>query len=105
MKTEEVALWPDDRTHPTKINRYLIDKNGEKAIVVYWYQSIGRVIASEYWGKIYLVMDTLRTGRRDGAIVRFFVPMLKGSNGNAEAEAALQLARATAPFLPRYIPD
>ena len=105
LKTDEVALRPDDPAHPTLINRYLVEKNGERSLVLYWYQANGRVIASEYWGKIYLVMDALRTGRRDGAIVRFVVPIAKGSDGNAEVDAGLEMARAVAPLLPRYLPD
>lgn len=105
VKTDEVALRPDDAGHPTMINRYLVEKGGEKAFVLYWYQANGRVIASEYWGKIYLVMDALRTGRRDGAIVRFVVAIPKGSTGAAENEAALKMARAAAPMLPKYLPD
>lgn len=105
IKTDEVPLRPDDPAHPTMINRYLIEKDGDKALVLYWYQANGRVIASEYWGKIYLVMDALRSGRRDGAIVRFVVGIPKGSNGDAEFDAAMKMARAVAPILPKYLPD
>lgn len=105
LSTDEVPLRPDDSAHPTMINRYIVEKNGEKAMVLYWYQANGRVIASEYWGKIYLVMDALRTGRRDGAIVRFVVGIPKGSNGEVEMNDALSFARASAPLLPKYLPD
>src|SRR5262249_62192188 len=105
VKTDQVALWPDNPTHPTMINQFVIENNGEKAMVLYWYQAIGRVIASEYWGKFYLVMDALRTGRRDGAIVRFVTGMSKDSDGKAETQVALQMARTMAPLLPRYLPD
>ena len=105
LKMDEVPLRPEDAAHPTMINRYLVDKTGERALVLYWYQANGRVIASEYWGKIYLVMDALRTGRRDGAIVRFVAPIAKGSNGNPEFDAAMEMARTVAPLLPKYLPD
>ena len=39
-------------------------------LVLYWYQSHGRVIASEYWGKIYMVTDAIRLNRTDAALVR-----------------------------------
>lgn len=105
LRTDEVPLRPEDPAHPTMINRYLVEKTGEKALVLYWYQANGRVIASEYWGKIYLVMDALRTGRRDGAIVRFVVGIPKGSDGAQEYAAAMKMARAAAPLLPKYLPD
>jgi len=38
-----------------EVNRYVIQKGLEKQVVLYWYQSHGRVIASEYWAKIYLL--------------------------------------------------
>jgi len=105
VKSDEVALWPDDPSRPAMINRYVIEKNGARSLVLYWYQANGRVIANEYWGKIYLVVDALRTGRRDGAIVRFIVPMRKGSDGTAELKSGLEMAHATSPLLPRYLPD
>src|SRR5208283_95603 len=42
------------------VNLYALRKGLEEEIVVYWYQSHGRVIASEYWGKFYLIYDALR---------------------------------------------
>jgi len=104
VKSDEVALR-EDSAHPVMINRYLIENNSQKALVLYWYQASGRVIANEYWGKIYLILDALRTGRRDGAIVRFVVPIRKGSNGNSELQSGLTIARSTLPLLPNYIPD
>jgi len=105
VESNEVAMSAENPAHPILINRYLIEKNGAKSLVLYWYQANGRVIASEYWGKIYLVLDALRTGRRDGAIVRFVVPIRKGSDGRAELQSGLDMARNTAPFLPKYVPD
>jgi EpsI family protein len=105
VESNEVAMSAENPAHPIMINRYLIEKNGAKSLVLYWYQANGRVIASEYWGKIYLVLDALRTGRRDGAIVRFVVPIRKGSDGRAELQSGLDMARNTVPFLPRYVPD
>ena len=86
-------------------NKYVIQNGDYKSMMVYWYQGRGRNVASEYWGKIYLVLDALRTGRRDGAIVRFVVSIPNGANGNAELETALAMARSTVPLLPRYVPD
>ena len=51
-----------------EVNRYLVQKGGETMLVLYWYQSHGRVIASEYWGKIYMVLDAVRINQnRRGA--------------------------------------
>ncbi len=56
-------------------NLYVIQKGLQKEIVIYWYQSHGRVIASEYWGKIYLVLDAIKLNRTDAAIIRVVTPM------------------------------
>ncbi len=56
------------------VNRYIIQKGLDKQLVLYWYQSHGRVVASEYWSKIYLVTDAIRLNRSDGALVRVIVP-------------------------------
>jgi EpsI family protein len=105
MKTDYVPLDPTNKENPILINRYLIEKGQDRSLVLYWYQANGRVIASEYWGKIYLVLDALRTGRRDGSIVRFVVPIAKTSDGEAEMNTALSMARETLPLLPRYLPN
>jgi len=104
LSTDHVRLDPARPSSPM-INRYMIAKDLDRAFVFYWYQANGRVIASEYWGKIYLVLDALRTGRRDGSIVRFVVPIGKASDGSRETESALSLARAMTPLLPRYLPE
>jgi len=46
----------------------------QRALVLYWYQSRDRVIASEYIGKVLLVRDALFSGRTSGSIVRIVVP-------------------------------
>jgi len=105
IDTDEVALPTDGAGHASNINRYIIQNNANRALVLYWYQANGRVIASEYWAKIYLVLDSLRTGRRDGAIVRFVVPMKKGSDGSAELKDGLEMAANLVPLLPKYLPN
>jgi EpsI family protein len=88
---------------PITINRYLVQKGLDRQVVLYWYQSHGRVVASEYWGKIYLVLDAIRTNRTDGALVRLVSPVI---TTEAEAEArAIEFAQAVYPLLGRYLPS
>ena len=56
------------------INRYSIQSSGERRVVMYWYQSKGRVIASEYLGKVLLIRDSILQGSTAGSIVRVIVP-------------------------------
>jgi EpsI family protein len=85
-----------------EVNRYVIQKGLEKQVVLYWYQSHGRVIASEYWAKIYLVMDAIRMNRADGALVRVISPVLN-SEKTAERHA-VNFIRDLFSLLNRHLP-
>ena len=89
---------------PAVANRYVIEKDGRRQVVVYWYQANGRVIANEYWGKLYLVTDALRTGRRDGAILRVIVPVEKNESIDAATERVLEFTRDLLPLTKRILP-
>ena len=104
VSSDNVRL-ADNGLEAIQINRFIIENGRQRALMLYWYQAIGRVIASEYWGKFYLVWDAVRTGRRDGAIVRVLVPVPQGSDGIAELKSGLDLAEAARPLLPRYVPN
>lgn len=80
----DYVMVPRASGAPVQINRYVIEKDNSQSVVLYWYQAGGRVIANEYWGKLYLVYDALRTQRRDGSIVRIVVPM-RGKDDLARA--------------------
>ena len=56
------------------VNKYFIQKGNERQVVLYWYQSSSRIIASEYLGKFLLMRDAALNGRTDGAMVRIIVP-------------------------------
>lgn len=102
---DRVVLKNDAQGKPVEINRYVIENGGERALVLYWYQANGRTIASEYWGKFYLVWDALRTRRRDGAIVRLLVPLGRGEDSEKPLESALEFARVAGDNLPSYLPN
>ena len=54
--------------------------------MLYWFQAHGRIVASEYWAKYYLVADSIRMNRSDGALVRLMTPMRDGESAD-EAQA------------------
>jgi len=56
------------------VNLYVIEKGLDRQVVLYWYQSHGRIIASEYWAKFYMVRDAIRMNRTDAALVRIVTP-------------------------------
>jgi EpsI family protein len=70
------------------VNRYSISREGERRLVLYWYQSKNRIIASEYLGKILLARDTLLQNSTAAAIVRVIVPDQPGMFNEARAFAS-----------------
>jgi EpsI family protein len=117
VKQERVTLTVAERTdaafgRPTGqrdivVNRFVIQKGLETQVVLYWYQSHGRVVASEYWGKVYTVVDAVRLNRTDAAMVRVICPV-HGNDAAATTqaeEAAIVFTKAIFPLLGRYVPD
>jgi EpsI family protein len=61
------------------VNKYSIANSGERKLVLYWYQSKGRIIASEYMGKLLLARDALFQNSTAASIVRIIVPDQQGA--------------------------
>jgi EpsI family protein len=61
------------------INKYSIQNSGDRRLVLYWYQSKGRIIASEYIGKLLLAKDALLQNSTEASIVRIVVPDQPGA--------------------------
>lgn len=85
------------------VNLYVIEKGLERQTVLYWYQSHGRIIASEYWAKIYMVLDALRLNRTDSALVRVSTPIYPDQQQSQERLVAFaqQLIANTQDLSPR----
>ena len=98
-----VTIVPADGSPAFEANRYIVQNGDEKQLLVYWYQGRGRKVASEYWGKIYTVVDSIRLRRSDGAMVRVMMPV--GRSEEEALKAATDLAAQIAPVLPEFIPD
>ncbi len=97
-----ITITPEGRV-PFVANRYLIQNGLHKEMLIYWYQGRGRAIASEYWGKVYTVVDSVRLRRSDGAMVRIMTPV-DDSESNA-LQAAIDLAAQSSTLLPEFVPD
>jgi EpsI family protein len=93
---------PDGSSIP--VNRYVVSKSGERQLVLYWFQAHGRVVASEWWSKYYLISDSIRRNRSDGGMVRLMTPMLKGESPDAAQARIMKLGSQFLPLLDNYIP-
>jgi EpsI family protein len=95
-----------DNAGEIEINRVMVEKSGERMLVFYWYQSHGRVVASEYWSKIHMVVDAIQTNRTDAAMIRVVVPV-PGTSPDVEAQVeqeAVSFVRSLFPHLERHLP-
>ena len=84
-------------------NKYVIENGEYRSLMLYWYQGRGRKVASEYWGKVYTVIDSVRLRRSDGAMVRVTVPL--GDSEDAALKSALDLSAKAVAALPEFVPN
>src|SRR5579884_3373618 len=80
-------------------NRYIVEKGAERQLVVYWYQSHQRIVASEYTSKFFLVADAIRLNRSDAALVRVSVPILDADDGTRAEQDARAFVHSVFPVL------
>ena len=87
---------------PKKVIKLVLKKGTQRQVMLYWFQSRGRIISSEYWQKIYLVYDSIFKQRTDGSFVRLMAPVVKGEEQTTRCLVAF--AQELYPILDRYIP-
>ena len=84
---------------PVPVDRYLIQKEGTRLLVLYWYQEHGRILTSELENKLALVWDGLRGKGRDGALVRLSVTLDKQVDERAAMAAMNSFLHRAGPAL------
>jgi EpsI family protein len=87
-----------------QIKKVLVQKGGEQQVVLYWFQNRGRIIASEYWEKIYLVLDAVFKQRRDGSFIRIIGQLPKGGDKDKFTQEMVDFANKTVELAAQYIP-
>jgi EpsI family protein len=87
------------------VNRVVIQKGLDRQLVLYWYQSQRRVVASEYWGKIYTVVDAVRYNRTDAALVRLVLPIPANAAVADVEQEGIAFAQALFPHLAQHLPS
>jgi EpsI family protein len=103
IENQRITLsMPGHQSFPA--NRYLIAKGDSRQLVVYWFWAHNRGVASEYWAKFYLVADSIKMNRSDGALVRITTPMVPGETVDAAQQRILPFAGEVMPLLDSYIP-
>lgn len=75
------------RQEPVEVNQYVVQRGDTKNVVLYWYHSHGRVVASEYKAKMYVVADAVTKNRTDTSLVKIIAPV-----ANNDVDGALRAA-------------
>jgi EpsI family protein len=99
-----VRSAPDGPMRRIEVNQFVIQKGLDRQAVFYWYQSRDRVVASEYWGKVYTVLDAIRYNRTDAALVRVIVPIAQGETGRTAQDTGTEFVESLFPRLAKHLP-
>ena len=89
---------------PIVVNQYVVAHGDDRSLVLYWYQSRDRAIASEYTAKFWVVVDAMRLNRTDTALVRVVVPIVNRDE-DAAAKSATGFVKAFYGTLLEYLPS
>jgi EpsI family protein len=82
----------------------VVSRGQNQSVVLYWYQARDRVIASEYYAKIYTVADSIRYNRSDTSLVRVVVGVDNGDTQGA-LNTAISFVQAIFQPLKQYLPS
>jgi EpsI family protein len=89
---------------PFPVNRYVISKQDARQIVLYWFWAHNRGVASEYWNKYYLVADSIKMNRSDGALIRITSPMRAGETVDGAQQRISPFVNRVLALLDDYVP-
>jgi EpsI family protein len=89
---------------PFPVNRYYIAKGSDRALVLYWYWAHGRGVASEYLAKFYLVKDSIRLNRSDGALITVMTPVGSGDTVSSAEKNLTAFGEQLVPLIDDYVP-
>jgi EpsI family protein len=98
---ETVDLGGGQQVH---LNRYIIENGLDRQLVLYWYESHGRTVASEYAAKMDMVVGAIKLNRTDGALIRIAIPIEGESESDIERVARGFLGEAY-PRIKEHIPQ
>jgi EpsI family protein len=86
------------------INKYVVTYGDDESVVMYWYQSQGRVIADEFAARFYLIADSIRRHRSDGSLVRVVVSAGNGVSRERATRTAIDFVQAAYPVVNSWLP-
>ena len=102
--SDTVPITVASRPAPILVNRYIVSKGEERSVVLYWYQSRDRIVASEYQAAAFSVADALRYNRTDTALVRVVVGFRTPKEQDAAYQTAVEFVQTFFGTLREYFP-
>ena len=90
---------------PLKVNRFVIEKQGVRQLVYYWFKQRNRLVTNEQMIKLYFFMDSIQKQRTDGALIRLTTIIPEGGSMVAADKRLFDFAREISPIISEYVPD
>jgi exosortase D (VPLPA-CTERM-specific) len=103
LERTDVATELNSAT-PFELNKAIIQKGEVRMMVYYWFEQKGRRIAWDFKAKWHLMLDGIRMGRTDGALVRLVTTIGPQESDDAARDRLNAAVADLMPILPRFIP-
>lgn len=94
---------PGHNPETIPVNKFIMGKGLDRQLYLFWYHGRGRVYASEYWNKIYLMWDGLTKKKTDGALIRVNNPMTQDLDKAFKTQS--EFIKLFFPLLKEFIPE
>jgi len=88
-----------------KVNWVLTQRGTDRQVVLYWIQSRGRIMTSEYISKLYLMWDQFARHRSDCALFRCIAQARKGDTLDQTTRRVARFAQMVMDLTPDYLPE
>lgn len=88
---------------PIVVNRYIVAHGDSRSVVIYWYQSRDRIVATEFNAKFWVMMDSMRLNRTDTALVKVVVPVIDRDEDRA-TRTGVDFIKSFFPVLRQFLP-
>jgi exosortase D (VPLPA-CTERM-specific) len=102
VEQRTIALSDGGSSRPLPLQRLIIRRGNDRAMVYYWFVEAGQPIADETAAKLKLLANAILENRRDGALVRFMAP-IEGKDDAAADGLITQFIATIDPTLRPYL--
>ncbi|MGE0823667.1 MAG: exosortase C-terminal domain/associated protein EpsI [Candidatus Binatia bacterium] len=103
LEAKQITIPLSSPPGEIEVNRYIVQKDQYQQVVIYWYQSQGRVVAKEIDAKWQLIRNAMLHNRTDGALVRLTSPVTDSVQTTFARQ--VQYVQALYPLLGEFIPQ